>query len=164
MEKKKVNKIFKRLMLPPTRYMLAVMLLASCTIAGGPKFVLSWFPWVSWYSAGIGMETSYRSSLARNPSWYIADTCLSLSRSPVESTLRRVTSSCLFEPHRVRTSPHDYPLPTHTHYFSFYLFPLFFFSFSPRSNSLSLSLFLAWSRSLRFGSTFVLLVFRASLR
>lgn len=41
--------------LPPTRYMLAVMLLASC-VAPRAKLAFSWLPWFSWYSAGIGIK------------------------------------------------------------------------------------------------------------
>lgn len=52
--------------------MLAVMLLASCDGAASPKFALSWFPWLSWYSAGIGMEACSSSSYSRFlPSSYV---------------------------------------------------------------------------------------------
>lgn len=43
--------------LPPTRYMLAVMLLASC-VDPRAKLAFSWLPWISWYSVGIGIETT----------------------------------------------------------------------------------------------------------
>lgn len=55
--------------LPPTRYMLAVMLLASC-VDPRAKLAFSWLPWPSWYSAGIGIKTSSFSA-----------TCVTIPRS-----------------------------------------------------------------------------------
>lgn len=55
--------------LPPTRYMLAVMLLASC-VDPRAKLAFSWLPWPSWYSAGIGIKTSSSSA-----------TCVTIPRS-----------------------------------------------------------------------------------